>query len=97
MKILGFNYTVNWDLCDSNLIGRTDNNNLTISFRKDTYPEGRMMEVMAHEIFHAINDDLNLELDENTIQRLAVSWLSVLLDNGVDFSPLMLELNEGAK
>ena len=50
---------------------------------------------MIHEILEAINWHLQIGLDNKDISQLETGLYQVLIDNGVDLSPLLEELNKG--
>src|SRR5574343_1848552 len=61
----------------------TDHNIIDINVET---PTSKQEEVLLHEVFHNISDNLNLNLEEDTVQRLAVGLHTIITDNPEVFS-----------
>ena len=89
MKILGHNYRV--ILTDHNRaseLGKVNHGNGTIQLRDDLAGDCKMS-TLLHEIVHTIDFQLNTEMEENNIGRMATGLYQVLVDNGVSLKPLL--------
>jgi hypothetical protein len=87
MQILGKTYTVY--LCDNiemgGNLGTVNPTRGAIKIGKDQTPDQKQ-DSLIHEVLHAISDELVLELEENTVRRIAVGLCSA----GVAFPALGL-------
>ncbi len=62
---------------------------------EDGMPHERERDTLLHECIHAIDDQLNMGLDEDQVARLATTILALLLDNPA-FARYLLEREKGA-
>jgi hypothetical protein len=92
MKILGYTYKVNCEVDNRNMngIGRLRSDSLQIDISGDV-AEGQKMSTLLHEIIEALNYHLALGIQHQKIMALESGLYQVLIDNGVDLSPLMVE------
>lgn len=63
--------------------GMMDPNKNIIYLRK-SMPTTRKMEILLHEMIHAIEDIYNLNLSEIAVKQLALGVLSAIRDNKLD-------------
>lgn len=90
MKIMGYNYTVDTDK-DQNKIGcfgRLIMSDQEIQIANDLHPE-QAASTMLHECIEALNYHLNIALTENQIHSLEAGLFQILIDAGVDLTPLL--------
>jgi hypothetical protein len=86
VKILGKTYTVECFDFDSKV--QANNLNGNISYNKQiiqidsTLHKDQQNDVLLHEAIHAIDNELCLKLDEQTIRLLGVGLYQFLNDNG---------------
>lgn len=68
--------------------GRVDITKQVIQIATDLTPEQTTSTVL-HEILEALKYHLELEMEHNVIMALEAGLYQVLVDNGVDLSPLL--------
>lgn len=92
MKILGYNYRIKHEAMadEINASGRLHGRLQVIQVASDLVEEG-YTSALLHEILEAINWHLELGLEHNVIMSLEAALFQVLVDNGVDLSPLGTE------
>lgn len=86
LKIFGHLVEVNYEILrgkNHNGLNNSDYNKMEISA---DLPTSKQEEVLLHEVFHNISDNLNLNLEEDTVQRLAVGLHTIIIDNPEVFS-----------
>ncbi len=93
MKILGFDYElkrVSGDYDQGNMGAcQLDKNIIIIS---DGIPKQRQASTLLHEIIEVLNDSFELNFEHKVISQLEAGLYQVLVDNGVDLTPLLKEL-----
>ena len=84
LKILGKDYKVEWftpdPLLTQEIEGREEWSNGRILIN-GTLDEWRALDILIHEIIHAINDDMKIKIEEEDINRLGASLQAVIRDN----------------
>ena len=87
LKILGINFQINFiedhsrtDLC----MGRVDIKTATINISK-IMPEDNQRAIMLHEVIHAIDDMLSLDLSEQQVTCIAAVLFATMEENNYYF------------
>lgn len=93
MKILGYDYTFDYSAnCDSmEAAGRCHPKTQVIQIANDMAVQMTQATVL-HEIIEAVKYNLGLDISHNAVMALGTSLYQVLVDAGVDLSPLTKEL-----
>lgn len=97
MKILGtdFKLSIVDEMECAEDVGDCSFGNHEIRIRRGIN-DGLEKYVLIHEAVEALNMKLELGFEHNTITAISTGITAVLLDNGVDISPLMSELRREA-
>jgi predicted nucleotide-binding protein (sugar kinase/HSP70/actin superfamily) len=79
-------YPVQWvdnlrDTDDTKLFGRFDTVEGVITLSKACGVDGELLDTFIHECLHAMNKSVKLDLDEDTVHRLAFMLAAFLVDN----------------
>ena len=85
LKIIGKRFTVRWvdKVTDENgklLNGLADSDGLDIQINKNLALETEQ-DILLHEVLHAVEGQMGLDLQDTIIERLATGLLAVLKDN----------------
>jgi hypothetical protein len=89
VKVLGRTYTIEFlptgspilvNDDDENCLGRVDHNAQQIAVDDKQVLEAQQ-DTVLHEVLHAIENTLNLDVEENTIHLFATGVLAVLREN----------------
>lgn len=87
LKILGIDFKINFiedhsrtDLC----MGRVDIKTATINISK-IMPEDNQRAIMLHEVIHAIDDMLSLDLSEQQVTCIAAVLFATMEENNYYF------------
>lgn len=92
MKILGYNYTLAWaNHAEIGSAGRLCGNTQKLEISEGLHPD-QIASTVLHEIIEALNYHLELGVEHSTIMSLEAGLYQVLVDNGIDVSPLTVEL-----
>lgn len=92
MKILGYNYKIVVKTDDNmEALGHCKYAQLQININEKQCPQ-QVESTILHEMMHAINYHLYLGLEERHIMGLEAGLYQSLIDNGVDLSPLVKDL-----
>ena len=93
MKILGYNYTVSGALSREviHASGWHNSNLLHIDIASDLELQQKKS-TMIHEIIEALNYSLDLKLEHNIVMSLEAGLYQVLVDAGVDLTPLLKDI-----
>jgi hypothetical protein len=97
IKILGYHYTVETDK-DARYVSSTgsmDGNKQLIRIASDINIENKQS-TLIHEIIEALSYHLDLKLEHSVIMAFEAGFFQILTDNGVDLSPLLGGLEDGA-
>ena len=84
LKILGKDYEVKWftpdPLLTQEIEGREQwsTGTLCVNASLDGW---RALDIIIHEVIHAINDDVKVKIEEDDINRLAACFQAVIRDN----------------
>jgi hypothetical protein len=54
--------------------------------RDEEFTIGHERQVLLHEILHVINNNLHVGLGEDQVQLISVGLVTIMHDNGLDFS-----------
>lgn len=89
MKILGYNYRVvrGATVAEMDAHGRQHPRTQVLQVASDLTDEG-YASTLLHEVLEALNYHLGLKLEHKVIMSLEAGLFQVLVDNGVDLSPL---------
>ena len=89
MKVLGYQYTIddNRDSDDLRGLGEFNDKQQIIRVASDASPQIKLSAVL-HEVIEALNFHLELKLEHQAITGLESGLYQVLIDNGVDLTPL---------
>lgn len=90
LEILGKRWSLIWVPNLRGNLGRTDHDLLRIELELG-YPEDRTIATLLHEALEAINRELVLDLDHDTIERLESGWFAFFKAQGIDLRPLIRE------
>ena len=90
IEILGKTFSIDWSAHISGGMGEFDYDNLIIHLARGL-PEQRTISNALHEAIEVINADLELKLDQDTIERLETAMFALLVRSGVDLRPLIWE------
>ena len=90
IKILGYTYSIKriGTMDEIGSSGRADIAKQVIQIATDLTSEQTMSTVL-HEILEALKYYLELEMEHSVIMALEAGLYQVLVDNGVDLSPLL--------
>ena len=86
VKILGQIYTVGYQSEMQDDMGECDYQNNTITLLSGM-PEEKMMQTFLHEIVHAIDFTMNLNLKENQVDNMSVALYQILKENNIVVKP----------
>jgi hypothetical protein len=95
MNILGYNYEIDYSQREDQLgsLGRCSGKLLRIEIANDMPPQ-QTQSTMLHEIIEAINYHLQLHLEHGVIAALETSMYQVLVQNGIDLTPLVTKQDQ---
>ena len=81
VRVLGKPYVIQWvDKVGDGLNGLTDCDGLEISVL-DCLKLETEQDILLHEVLHAVEAQMGLDLEDTIIERLATGLLAVLKDN----------------
>lgn len=93
LEILGKQWSVVWLPSMKKALGRTDHDQLQIEMERG-HPDDRTIATLLHEVLEAINRELVLKLDHDTIERLESAWFAFFRAQHIDLEPLIREDGE---
>lgn len=93
LKVLGYIYTVfkRTDREGFGDMGHCRPERLSLDILEHLDPQ-QSRSTLLHEILHALDHHLQMNLDESQVRQLETGLMTLLLDNGVDLSPLLGEI-----
>jgi len=96
MKILGYKYAVKRDIAanNSSWSAACNSKKMEIILPVDTERDQNMASAIIHETIEALDYHLELDLPHRAIMALEAGLYQVLVDNGVDLSPLLNGIDE---
>lgn len=81
IRILGKRYTITWATkMEEGLNGLTDCDGLEITV-VDNLKLDTEQDILLHEVLHAVEGQMGLDVEDTVIERLATGLLAVLKDN----------------
>ena len=80
LRILGKRFIVNWVDDLNGLNGLADCDGLEISVVKSLKLDTEQ-DILLHEVLHAVEGQMGLDVEDTVIERLATGLLAVLKDN----------------
>ena len=95
MKILGFDYSIEL-VSSANMseLGTINHGSTHIRLR-DNMSEVGLLSTLIHEIVHAVDFQLSLDMGEENVNRMATGLYQTMVDNGVNLRPLLKEKKHG--
>jgi hypothetical protein len=84
LKILGKDYKVEWFTPDPVIIQEIEGREQWSSGRiliNGDLDEDRALDILIHEVIHAINDDMKIKIEEDDVNRLGAALQAVIRDN----------------
>lgn len=79
LRVFGKDWELRWQDMDD-CSGKTTHRHLLIEVDPD-YPRPFLQDTLLHEILHAVDEELHLELEERQVHQMATALLSVMNDN----------------
>lgn len=81
IRVLGKRYSINWvEKIDGDLNGQADCDGLEIKV-VDSLKLDTEQDILLHEVLHAVEGQMGLDVEDTVIERLATGLLAVLKDN----------------
>ena len=90
LEIQGKDIRLIWRQKIKKATGRAGHDTCTIEVKRGL-PEDRTIATVIHEALHIIDDELELKLDHDTINRLESALYAFLKKSGADLKPLIYE------
>lgn len=96
LKVLGYQYEVKRDLAtnSSNACALFDSIKMEITLPMDKRPDQAEQSTLLHEAIEALVYHLELNVEHTAIMGIEAGIFQVLVDNGVDLSPLTKGIDE---
>ena len=80
LKIVGKKYKLIYDAKMQDDCGECDNNKQSITLKKEM-PSDLELDTIIHEVTHAIDYQMNLEMSERQVHGVGAGLAAVLIDN----------------
>ena len=80
LKIVGKKYKLIYDAKMQDDCGECDNNKQAITLKKEM-PSDLELDTIIHEVTHAIDYQMNLEMSERQVHGVGAGLAAVLIDN----------------